>query len=134
MGAGVAVAQEAAPEAPAVTPLSLELNSAAEVEGGGCRLTYVATNGNDALGQVSYEVAVFNAEGIVSRILVLEFGALSVGKTKVVQFDLPDQGCGDIAKIVVNDVASCTLEDGSQGDFCLTGLTTNSRAPIQFGL
>jgi hypothetical protein len=118
-----------------VTTLSLELNGAAEVTTGGCRLTYVATNGSDVpMGQMSYEVAVFNTEGIVSRILVLEFGALTVGKTKVVQFDLPDQSCGDIAKIVVNDVAACTLEDGSAGDFCLSGLTTTSRAPIQFGL
>lgn len=134
MGFGSAYAQEAAPQTPS-TLLSLELNSAAEVETGGCRLTYVATNGSDApLGQMSYEVAVFNAEGIVSRILVLEFGALTVGKTKVLQFDLPDQSCSDIAKIVVNDVAACTLEDGAAGDFCLSGLTTSSRAPIQFGL
>ena len=115
---------------------SLELNNAAETSAGGCRLTYVATNKTGSeLSQTAYEVAVFNGEGVVSRILVLEFGALTDGKTKVVQFDLADQGCADISRIVVNDVAACTLADGSgQGDFCISGLVTASRATIQFGI
>lgn len=115
---------------------SLELNNAAETSAGGCRLTYVATNTTGAeLAQTAYEVAVFNADGVVSRILVLEFGALTDGKTKVVQFDLADQGCTDISRIVVNDVAACTLADGSgEGDFCISGLVTASRAAIQFGI
>lgn len=114
---------------------SLELNNAAETTAGGCRLTYVATNNTgEELGQTAYEVAVFNADGVVSRILVLEFGALTVGKTKVVQFDLSDQPCSDISRIVVNDVSACTLSDGTEGDFCLSGLVTGSRGPIQFGI
>ncbi len=115
---------------------SLELNNAAETTAGGCRLTYVATNKTgQELGQTAYEVAVFNAEGVVSRILVLEFGALTVGKTKVVQFDLSDQPCTGLSRIVVNDVAACTLADGSgEGDFCLSGLVTASRSTIQFGI
>lgn len=115
---------------------SLELNNAAETTAGGCRLTYVATNKTGTeLGQTAYEVAVFNAEGVVSRILVLEFGALTVDKTKVVQFDLSDQPCTAISRIVVNDVAACTLADGTgEGDFCLSGLVTASRSSIQFGI
>lgn len=114
---------------------SLELNNAADTTAGGCRLTYVATNKTgQELGQTAYEVAVFNAGGVVSRILVLEFGALTVDKTKVVQFDLADQTCGDISRIIVNDVAACALADGSgEGDFCLSGLVTASRSSIQFG-
>ena len=131
LAAGSALAQEAAsPE------FSLELNNAADTTAGGCRLTYVATNRTGAeLAQTAYEVAVFNGDGVVSRILVLEFGALTDGKTKVVQFDLGDQACADISRIVVNDVAACTLADGTgEGDFCLTGLVTASRGAIQFGI
>lgn len=115
---------------------TLELNNAAETTAGGCRLTYVATNGTgQELGQTAYEVAVFDADGVVSRILVLEFGALTIDKTKVVQFDLGDQPCTAISRIVVNDVAACTLADGSgEGDFCLSGLVTASRSSIQFGI
>ncbi len=115
---------------------SLELNNAAETTAGGCRLTYVATNKTgQELAQTAYEVAVFNSDGVVSRILVLEFGALTIGKTKVVQFDLSDQPCTGLSRIVVNDVAACTLADGSgEGDFCLSGLVTASRSTIQFGI
>ena len=119
----------------AATDFFLELNSAADTETGDCRLTYVATNrtGTD-LSQASYEVAVFNGDGIVSRILILAFGALPEGKTRVVQFDIAGQSCADTSRIVVNDVADCTPTDGSAGDFCLSALTTATRAPIQFGL
>ena len=143
LGAGAALAQDEAADTDAAAgaaagapqEFSLELNNAAETTAGGCRLTYVATNNTgEELGQTAYEVAVFDGSGVVSRILVLEFGALTAGKTKVVQFDLGDQGCADISRIVVNDVAACTLADGGEGDFCLDGLVTGSRSSIQFGI
>lgn len=124
-----AAAQEAA------STFSLDLNNAADTDQGGCRLTYVATNGTgQALNAVSYQVAVFDAQGIVTDLLVLEFGNLIEGKTKVVQFDLAGRGCADISRITVNEVAECTLSDGSTGDFCMTGLETASRGAIQFGI
>ncbi|MEO1424675.1 MAG: hypothetical protein AAFV09_16070 [Pseudomonadota bacterium] len=114
---------------------SLELNNAATTAAGGCRLTYVAVNRTGrALQQTAHQVAVFDANGIVRRLLVLEFGALSENKTKIVQFDLGDQTCGDISRIVVNDIAECTGEGGEAlQDFCLEALVTQSRTDIQFG-
>ncbi len=113
---------------------SLELNNAANTDTGGCRLTYVATNrsGQD-LSQTDYQVGVFDANGVVTRILVLGFGALTDGKTRIVLFDLADQSCTDISRIIVNDVAACSLADGQSADFCLSGLATSSRTDIQFG-
>ncbi len=123
------LAQDAASE------FSLELNNAADTTAGGCRLTYVASNRTGtALSKTSYEVAVFDGDGVVTRILVLEFGALSEGKTKVVQFDLADQPCANISRIVVNNISECTAADGSASDLCLSNLVTGSRATIQFGL
>lgn len=114
---------------------SLELNNAAQTDAGGCRLTYVATNQSEQdLAQTAYQVGVFDAGGVVRRILVLEFGALSAGKTRIVLFDLADQPCTDISRIIVNTVAECTLADGAASDFCLTGLSTASRTDIQFGI
>lgn len=114
--------------------ISLELNNATDAENDSCRLTYVATNhSGKAISQIAYQVGVFDAEGIVRRILVLEFGALTVGKTKIVLFDLAEQKCSDISRIIVNDVAKCTLaDDASDAGFCLKGLVTNSRNDIQF--
>ncbi|WP_342077299.1 hypothetical protein [Yoonia sp. SS1-5] len=114
---------------------SLELNNAADTEQGGCRLTYVAANQTGlAIEAISYQVAVFDADGGVTDLLVLEFGNLIAGKTKVVQFDLAGRGCADISRITVNEVAECALADGGVGDFCLTGLETASRGAIQFGI
>lgn len=111
----------------------LELNNASE-SNGGCRLTYVATNNTGiALERTAYEVAIFDAEGVVSRILVLEFGKLAVGKTKVVQFDLAETPCDGISRIIVNNLAECASAEGSH-DFCIEALVTNSRNDIQFGV
>mgnify|MGYP003667310846 CR=1 FL=1 len=117
-------------------PFSLELNSAAQTDAGSCRLTYVAVNGTKTpLGQTDFEVAVFDAEGVVSQFLVLKFGPLVAGKTKVLQFDFDQTPCDQISRIVVNNAPACTLaETGEQSDICLKGLETSSRTAIQFGL
>lgn len=115
---------------------SLELNTAADTTDGSCRLTFVASNRlGTGMSNIAYEVAVFDANGIVSRILVLELGALSEGKTKVLQFDLAGQPCTNTSRMIVNAVAACTLEDGTVSpDLCLSGLTAGSRGLIQFGI
>lgn len=129
MAASPAFAQDAAPA------LALELNGAADTPEGACRLTYVANNGLAApLEQTSFQMAVFDTAGAVTRLIVLDFGALTVGKTKVVQFDIPGQTCAQISRIVVNDVAQCTTTGGTPVDGCLTALATASRSSIQFGL
>lgn len=126
------------PLAAQTTPgqFSLELNAAAETEAGNCRLTYVVTNQSDAaLSRTAYELGVFDGQGVVQRLLVLEFGELVAGKTKILQFDLAGSPCASISRIVVNDVAACTLaEAGSESDICLNGLSASSRTAIQFGL
>lgn len=112
---------------------SLELNNAQSVETG-CRLTYLATNNmGTELTSTSYEVAVFDGEGVVNRLLILEFGRLQSDKRKVVQFDLADTSCDNISLLLVNNVAECTAADGSEPD-CLAALQTTSRASIEFGV
>lgn len=124
--AGTAVAQTG--------NFEIELNSATDVEGA-CRLTFVATNNtNTALTQASYEVAAFDAAGVVSQLLVLEFGALPTAKTRVVQFDLPGAKCETLSRLLVNGQDSCQAADGPK-DICLKSLSASSRiATMPFGL
>lgn len=112
--------------------VELELNTAQDINNG-CRLTYVATNATPAgLEKVSYEVAVFDLEGIVRRLLVLEFGWLPSGKTRVVQFDLPDQTCASISRISVNGAVECASSQGEQ-TVCRDGALLSTRVrTIQF--
>ncbi len=134
----VAVSLASAPVAAqdaAAPSLALELNTAADTAEGACRLTYVASNGLGVpLEMTSFQMAVFDAGGAVTRLLVLDFGALPVGKTKVVQFDIPGQPCAQISRLIVNDVVQCTTTGGAAVDGCLTSLSTASRSTIQFGL
>ncbi|MBP0616740.1 hypothetical protein [Jiella mangrovi] len=111
--------------------LGLELNNAVD-ETGLCRLSYVAVNGTgEPLEKVSYDVVVFDGEGRVSSFLVLQFGQLPEGKTKVVQFDLADQPCSGISRILVNDVSECETAAGS-ATICMDALQPTSRTTIKF--
>lgn len=127
---GAASAQDAASE------FGLELNSAADTDSGSCRLTFVASNKTEtALDRTAYQVGIFDAGGAVTRLLVLEFGALIEGKTKIVQFDLGDTQCSNISRMIINDVTGCTQSsDGQESDICLAQLNASSRTDIEFGL
>lgn len=120
-----AFAQEtAAPESAGM--LNLELNTKADLEGGACRLTYVVDNGTEAdLQNLTYEVAIFNASGAVSNMLLMEFGAIAAGKTRVIQFDVANQGCSDVSRILVNNQVDCATADGAS-TMCLDRLATRT--------
>ncbi|OBY25639.1 hypothetical protein [Leisingera sp. JC1] len=135
LAAAAFLAQGAALTAEETDQFQLDLNAVTETEAGDCRLTYVAANqSGTALERASYQIALFDGEGVVSRLLVLEFGALVEGKTKVLQFDLAGTPCGAISRIVVNDAPACTASDGSESPLCMSNLAASSRTPIQFGI
>ncbi len=114
----------------------LDLNSAADTANGSCRLTIVAKNSSDtALDRTAYQIGIFDSDGAFTRLLAVEFGALIENKTKILQFDLPETGCGSIGRILINDVVACEIADGGgDSDLCLNGLTATSRTDIEFGL
>jgi hypothetical protein len=131
LGMGNAFAQEVA-AAPA-PELKLELN-ALQKSDAGCRITFLATNDlGKALDKAAFEVALFNAEGGIERLVSLDFKALTAGKTKVLQFDLTGTQCEDVGRVLVNDVAACTGE-GVEPGACLAGLKTDTKTKITFGL
>lgn len=113
----------------------LELNAAADTSGGDCRLTYVALNNSEnILERAAFEVVVFNSDGVVTRLSVLDFGELSANDTKVVRFVLNGTACADLSRIIVNDVTACTIAGTSDtAEVCRTGLNASSRSEISFG-
>lgn len=126
---------DANPAAP-VEAMQIELNAAAASEAGGCRLTMVTTNRlAHGLDRGAWQVAIFDAQGVVRGLPILDFGAIAQGKTKVALFELPGLACDAIGRIVVNDVAECRADDGSdQRGPCLDDLATQTRTDIEFGL
>jgi hypothetical protein len=129
---GLAGLMAAAPKVAAQTAdglIGIELNSASDEEGT-CRLTYVVTNGTTTgLTQASWEVAVFDDTGTVTRLWVLDFGSLPQSRTRVVQFDLADQPCEKVSRISVNDAVDCVGADGPL-DLCRAkqGLSSKVKA------
>lgn len=112
--------------------IEIELNGAQD-EGGTCRLTYVATNASpQGLEAMSYEVAVFDTEGTMRKLVVLDFGRLPSGKTRVVQFDLADQPCAGISRILVNEAVDCIGPQGPRSICRDNALLSTRVRTIQF--
>ena len=114
----------------------MELNGLTDAQNDSCALTVVTTNRlAQGLQRAAWQVAIFDADGRVKALPVLDFGALIAGKTRVIPFVIPGGACASIGRIVVNDAIDCTGEDGSDlRDLCLGSLTTQNRSSIEFGI
>ncbi|MGJ8603735.1 MAG: hypothetical protein ACSHXH_06365 [Marivita sp.] len=115
--------------------IALELNRIAPTSEGGCQVTFFGQNGLDQdFQEVTWRLAVFDADGVFLNLLALPLGALSAGKRRIVQYNLPS-ACEAMSEIIVNDVSDCKMA-GSDEDSaaCLSQLTVSSRTDIAFGL
>ncbi len=127
--ASAGAAGDAAP-APALT---LELNALQPSEKG-CRLTFVVNNGLGAeLSKAAFEIAMFDTQGVVDRLTVLDFRELPAGKTKVSRFDLAGVDCGKVGRVLINHATECT-GPGIEPAACLRQLKTETKTGITFGL
>ncbi|WP_375451784.1 hypothetical protein [uncultured Devosia sp.] len=118
-------------EAPAA--LDLELNALQPTQNG-CRITFLAANRLAApIDRAAIETALFDADGVIDRIVTLDFKALRPGKTKVLQFELADLPCDGIGRVLINDISACE-GTGLAPTVCLDSLNTATRLPITFGL
>lgn len=123
---GLAVAQNDSDAA----ALTIELNSL-QPSDGGCRLSFVATNGLGAdIAGVTYEMVLFDQAGLVERMSVLDFKELPAGKTRVRQFDLVGVDCSGISRVLVNDAKACDGK-GLEPD-CMGRLRTATKIDLPF--
>ncbi|MEM6896660.1 MAG: hypothetical protein AAF576_04735 [Pseudomonadota bacterium] len=116
--------------------ITLELNRISDTDGGGCQVVFFGNNQLDTdFTDVTWRLAVFGTDGVFRNLLSLPLGALSAGKRRIVQFNLPS-ACAELSEIIVNDVAQCELKDGSgdSSSVCLEQLEVSSRTAIAFGL
>ena len=113
--------------------LRLDLN-ALQTVAGACRVTFLATNDLGAvLDKSTFELAIFGKDGAIARVVALDFKGLTVGKTKIVQFDLKDIDCPTISRVLVNDVTACEGK-GVDPAACLAALRTTTATGVVFGL
>lgn len=111
--------------------LSIELNKL-DSRDKSCLFTFVASSDLESdLDKVSYEMVLFDGEGLVQRMTVLDFQELPAGSTRVRQFNLPDTRCGDVSRVLVNDSAACDGE-GVEPGTCMSALSLSSRSNVEF--
>lgn len=128
-----ALAQDAAPEtttedAPKTAGLMISLN-ALESTDNGCKLTFLVENDLPAdIESLQAEVALFDSEGVVDRLTMLDFLTLPEGKKRVRQFELPGASCDALGGLLLNDIKVCDAE----GVDCMGALETGSKADIPF--
>lgn len=116
----------------ATRSIKLELN-ALQKSDKGCRIAFVVENamGKD-IAKAAYEIALFTKEGLVDRLLVLDFQDLPNEKTKVRRFDLAEADCDAIGRVLINDASACEGDGIEPGD-CIGRLEATSRGSVTFG-
>lgn len=113
--------------------LDLQLN-AAQPSQKGCRFTFVVANRLGAeLSKAAFEIALFDDQGVVQTLTVLDFNALQAGKTKVARFDLPGIDCGKVSRVLVNHATEC-VGQGIEAADCIRKLKPSSKTTIEFGV
>ena len=118
--------------APAGGPgIEIELNKA-EDNGGACIASFVVRNGlGHTLDRFSMDLYVFDRDGVIARQVLLDLAPLRGDKTTVARFSLIERPCGEISRILVNDVPSCRSEGTGETLDCLDGLSVSSRGLIE---
>lgn len=124
------IGQMARAQSPEKT-FEIELNGVEQIDNS-CRITFVAVNNLGALlDKTSIEIGVFDKDNVFSEMVVFDFGRLPMGKTRVVQYDLPRK-CETISRLLLNSFKDCSgATDLKQ--LCEDSIRTKSQATMAFG-
>jgi len=108
--------------------LTVELNKVEESETGGCRAFFLFRNLTDTtLDGFEMSLAILNQEGVIDRLLSIDAAPLSVGRTTLKLFEIPETTCGSISEILLHDIPVCLPAGGSETD-CFPMVDLVSRA------
>jgi len=111
--------------------VTVELNKL-EPNGEACRAYLVLENGAArAFETLRLDLVMFDADGVVARRLGVEAAPLPAGKTSLKVFDLDGLSCGQVGRVLLNDVLACADASGARGD-CLSLVSVSSRGPVEF--
>jgi hypothetical protein len=121
-----ALAQEAETLAPG--SLGVELNKLEDNGSGGCRAFFVFRNGSGAAFEgFEMSLAIFDAQGVIDRLLSIDAAPLPVERTTIKLFEVPDLACDRIAEILLHDMPVCRPQNAEAID-CFPIVALSSRA------
>ncbi|AHD11163.1 hypothetical protein [Phaeobacter gallaeciensis] len=125
LAAVLAAASGAAAQEPDKTGVTIELSDAEPV-GQACKMSFVVQNGHKAdIGKAVYETVLFDDQGQVARLTLLDFQDLPAGRLRVRQFQFPHT-CAGISRVLINGADTCT-GDGLPDGACSRGLVLSSK-------
>lgn len=133
IAAGLAAAQESAPEPPALDgPLVVELNKLEEGEGGACRAFFLFRNQTGrAFEGFELSLAILDREGVIDQLLTVDAAPLPVARTTLKLFEFPGVACGAISELLLHDVGACRPQNGPEMDcFAFMELTSKADAAL----
>lgn len=111
--------------------LAVELN---KLESGdnACRAYLVLDNrtGID-FSTLKLDLVMFDPDGIVADRLAVETAPLPARKTMLRVFDIDDLPCGQLSRLLLNDVVSCHDSAGALDD-CLAMISVDARPGLSF--
>jgi hypothetical protein len=123
----LAIALPARADGPSI---SIELNKL-EANGAACRAYMVLNNSaGEAFESLKLDLVMFGTDGVVARRLAVETAPLAAGKTILKVFDIADQPCNGIGRVLLNDILTC--RGAEPRNDCLALVQTTSRAAAPF--
>lgn len=125
LAGSAALAQE-----PQDRKLAVELNDLSEGPGP-CKAVFVVNNGlGTPITKLTLRLVAFGKTGAALRFVALDAGAMPEKKTRVLRFDLTEQACGDLGRVVLDDVTACDGA-GLTPASCVAALAVSSRAGLE---
>ena len=131
LGAALALAGPGGAVSAADPGLEIELNKVEDGEAA-CIASFVVRNAmGHTLDRFSMDLYVFDSAGVIARQVLLDLAPLRGNKTTVARFNLIARPCGEVSRILVNDIPSCRGEGSGEALDCLAALTVSSRGSIE---
>lgn len=116
--------------APALPALNVELNKLEQVDGS-CRSYMVVTNSAAAdLQTLTLDLVAFDRDGVIDRRLAADLGPVAAGRTRVRVFDMTGLDCGQVVRVLVNDVLTCAPGDFADAG-CDAALAVSGRGAVE---
>jgi hypothetical protein len=107
----------------------IELNKL-EPQDGACRAYLVFENNTGhTFTEYKLDLVMFDPDDVIARRLAVDAAPLRADKTTVKLFDIEGLDCGNIGRILVNDVLDCADDTGPRQN-CVTEIEPVSKADV----
>ncbi|MFT6167914.1 MAG: hypothetical protein ACJAR9_000017 [Celeribacter sp.] len=111
--------------------LTVELNKFEDTDTGGCRAFFLFRN-QAGLSFENFEMslAILGTDGVIDRLLTIDAGPISIARTTLKLFEIPDISCDGISEILLHELPACKPQNAEPID-CFPLLELASRTSAQ---